>query len=210
MHMGRIPVQNLDELNKTSDAVIVGRVIATGAVHFILPSGEQPHAFQPSAAPKDLPKDKIGAGKTPELGRFQPNIITPPAGMPVTDFTIEVSQVMRDGSGVAKGSRITVSQPGGVVQIPLGQGAPTLTRTMLAEHDALMVQGQEHVLFLQKAGNGFVVTGGPDGRFKLDAKRTLQPIDEGSPVGLAHKGETIDGLQSKINNNRGIVRTAGD
>lgn len=198
MHMARLPVQDLKELTAASDAVVVGRVVATGATHFILPSGQAPHPFQPQALPKDMPKDKLAnTTTTRELGRSNTNIITPPPGMPATDFTVEVTQALR--GGLQAGSKVTVTQPGGVVEIPLGAGAPVLKRTMLAEHDPLMVEGQEQVLFLHKVGADYVVAGGPDGRFKLDAKKTLQPIDSGSPVGNQQKGQTVTELRDKLN-----------
>ena len=199
MHVARLPVETLDDLTKQSDAVVVGRVIGAGKTKFILPEAQQPRPFAPSGPPADLPADKRAElGKAPAPpSRQQENIITPPPGIPTTEFTIEVSRVLR--GNLPAGSRITVTQMGGVFQMPLGPGAPTLTRTMVAEHDPLMVPGHEHVLFLKRsADGGYHVTGGPDGRFGLDARRHLQPVDDGSPVGKAHRGKTIEDLDAAM------------
>jgi hypothetical protein len=201
MHTARLPVQNLAELTKQSDAVVVGRVVASGKVHFMQAESQQPHALQPDPRLDGIGKSKEAANAAAAPSRIQTGILTPPSGIPVTDFTVEVSQVLN--GKLTKGSQITISQPGGVIELPnpAGSKAPTLVRTLVAEHDPLMVVGQEHVLFVQQSGDGtFHVAGGPDGRFKLDAKRALQPVDEGSPVGQTHKGESVDVLQAKINN----------
>ena len=116
----------------------------------------------------------------------------------MTTFRIEVTRVLK--GTLAKGVNIGVTQPGGDVQIPLGAGRPTLQRNLVAEHDPLMLQGQEQVLFLHGSDGNFTIAGGPDGRFNLDARRTLQPIDEGSPIGKAHKGKTVDELELAIHN----------
>jgi hypothetical protein len=199
MHVARVPVQNLDELTKQSNAVVVGRVVSKGATKMIVPTSQQARPFTGAAIPSDIGKDKASQIKTTsEVSRNQPNIITPPAGLPMTEYTLEVSQVL--SGKLAKGSKVTVNQMGGEILIPLGDGAPTLHRTMVAEHDPLLVPGQEQVLFLTKeAGGTYHITGGPDGRFNLDAKKSLQPVDEGSPVGKAHKGHSIDDLQNNIN-----------
>jgi hypothetical protein len=198
MHTARLPVENLSELTKQSDAVVVGRVVASGKVHFMQAEGQQPRGLQPDPRLSGLSKSKDAAGLSAPA-RAQDGILTPPSGIPVTDFTLEITQVL-DGN-LAKGSRITVSQPGGTIELPnpAGSKAPTLVRTLVAEHDPLMVVGQEQVLFLQGSSDGtFHVAGGPDGRFTLDARRALQPVDEGSPVGKANKGETLASLQARL------------
>jgi hypothetical protein len=204
MHAARIPIKDLAELTRKSEAVISGRVIARGPTQFMPFSGGSPHPFQPEPTPANLPgwkvaglKDRPGA-----LTHAHDKIIAPPQGIPMTQFTVEVTEVV--SGKLVKGQHITINQPGGTYQIPLGRGAPTVTRTLVAEHDPLLIPGSEQVFFLSSSGqNGtFTVTGGPDGRFKLDARRTLQPVDEGSPVGAAHKGETLDSLATKVNSLR--------
>jgi hypothetical protein len=208
MHTSRLPVANLDELAKKSDAVVVGRVVASGAVHFIQADGQKPQPVQPDARLAGLDKAKEAA-RIPAAPRSNDGILTPPRGIPVTDFNVEITQVLN--GKLARGSKITVSQPGGEIQLPnpSGSTAPTLVRTLVAEHDPLMVVGQEHVLFLQRSSDGtFHVTGGPDGRFNLDARRTLKPIDEGTPLGASQKGQTLDSLQKNLNTIRpdGVVQ----
>ena len=87
-------------------------------------------------------------------------------------------------------------------------GLPTLSRTLVSEHDPLLVKGEEQVFFLSNGSDSgtFDVTGGPDGRFKVDARGLLQPVDDGSLVGQAHKGETVDSIAKKVN----ILRQGGN
>jgi hypothetical protein len=208
MHTSRLPVANLDELTRNSDAVIVGRVVASGAVHFIQADGQKPQTVQPDARLAGLAKAKEAANIA-VAPRADDGILTPPRGIPVTDFTVQITQVLNGKA--TPGGKITVSQPGGQIQLPspAGSTAPTLVRTLVAEHDPLMVVGQEHVLFLQHASDGtFHVTGGPDGRFNIDARRGLKPIDESTPLGASQKGQTLDGLQKNLNSIRpdGLVQ----
>ena len=44
----------------------------------------------------------------------------------------------------------------------------------------------------------FHVTGGPDGRFGLDARRTLKPTDENTTLGAGLKGQTLARLQQNV------------
>jgi hypothetical protein len=199
MHTSRLPVANLDELTKASDAVVVGRVVASGAVHFIQAEGQKPQAVQPDARLAGLAKSK-DAANVAAAPRSDNGILTPPRGIPVTDFSIQVTQVLN--GKLTQGSTITVSQPGGQITLPNPKGstAPTLVRTLVAEHDPQMVVGQEQVLFLQQsADRTFHVTGGPDGRFALDARRTLKPIDENTPLGASLKGQSVARLQQNVN-----------
>jgi hypothetical protein len=204
MHTARIPIKDLAELTRKSDAVISGRVIARGATQFLPFSGGSPHPFQPEPVPSNLPGWKVAGLEDKPAAPTQTHdkIITPPQGIPMTEFTVEVTGVI--SGKLAKGQHISINQPGGTYQIPLGRGAPTLTRTLVAEHDPLLIPGSEQVLFVNSSSQSstFTITGGPDGRFKLDAHRTLQPVDEGSPVGAAHKGETLDTLAKKVNSLR--------
>jgi hypothetical protein len=198
MHTARLPVASLDELTKLSDAVVVGRVVASGAVHFMLPEGQQPQALQPDARLAGLAKAK-DASTIVAAPRSQDGILTPPKGIPVTDFSIQVTQVLN--GKLTQGSTITVSQPGGQITLPSpkGSSAPALVRTLVAEHDPQMIVGQEQVLFLQQSGDGtFHVTGGPDGRFSLDARRTLKPIDASTPLGASLQGQALAHLQQNI------------
>ena len=198
MHTARLPAASLTELTKQSDAVVVGRVVASGAVHFIQADGQKPLPLQADARLGGLPKSN-DAARVAAPTRSNAGILTPPTGIPVTDFTVQVSQVLN--GKVGQGARITVSQPGGQITLPspAGSAAPPLVRTLVAEHDPLMVVGQEQVLFLQQSNDGsFHVTSGPDGRFALDARRTLKPVDETAPVGMSQKGQTLDQLLGKV------------
>jgi hypothetical protein len=201
MHVSRLPVQSLDELSKSSDAAVVGKVVAKGATRMITASGGAPQAFVPGRPVTGLSAEKAAGLKDAPAApaRSRDNIITPPGGIPITTYTIQVTRALQGGLKV--GQQITLDQEGGDVQIPLGDGLPTVHRTLVAEHDPQLIQGQEQVFFLHSGNNGaFRVTGGPEGRFNLDAKKTLQPVDEGSPVGQAHKGSTVDDLQNQLNN----------
>jgi hypothetical protein len=200
MHVARLPVENLAELAKKSDGAVVGRVVGKGATRFIQASGGTPRAFEPGAAPSGLSAEKAAElnGGPAAPARSRDNIVSSPNGIPITQFTL---QVTRSLSGNLKaGEQITLEQEGGEVVIPLGAGLPDVHRTVVAEHDPLLVIGQEGVFFLSKGNNGsFRVTGGPDGRFLLDGKKTLKPVEEGSLVGQANKGLTVDDLQTKLN-----------
>ncbi len=201
MHTARVPVQDLGELTKKSDAVISGHVIAQGATKFIQINGGPAHALQPDPGLANLPANKKAGLKdaAPAGARSNAGIITPPAGIPVTQFTVEVTQVLN--GKIAKGQQVIINQFGGTYQLALGPGLPTLSRTLVSEHDPLLVKGEEQVFFLSEGSDSgtFDVTGGPDGRFKVDARGLLQPVDEGSPVGQAHKGETVDSIAKKVN-----------
>jgi hypothetical protein len=198
MHTARLPAASLNDLTKQSDAVVVGRVVASGNVHFIQAEGQKPLGLQPDARLASISKSK-DAAKLAAPARNNDGILTPPTGIPVTDFRIQVSQVLH--GKITAGSTIMVSQPGGTITLPqpAGSKAPALVRTLVAEHDPLMIVGAQQVLFLQKASDGsFHVTSGPDGRFSLDARGTLKPIDETAPVGASQKGQTLQQLQSKV------------
>jgi hypothetical protein len=201
MHVAYVPVQDLAELSKKTDAVVVGRVLAKGATKLIKTEGQQPQGFAPVGAPAgaSLSQQKLdGLNNAPAApARSREDIITPPGGIPVTEFTVEVTRALH--GTFKKGDQLTLTQTGGEISIPLGAGAPTLKRTIMADHDPLLVQGQEQVFFLSRnTSGGFVVAGGPDGRFSLDAKRTIQPVDHGSPLGNSLKGESIDSLEAQV------------
>jgi len=201
MHTTRVPVQDLGELTKKSDAVISGHVIAQGTTKFIEITGGPAHALQPDPGLANLPANKRAGLKeaAPAGVRSNAGVITPPAGIPVTQFTVEVSQVLN--GKITKGQHVIINQFGGTYQLALGAGLPTLSRTLVSEHDPLLVKGEEQVFFLSKGSDSgtFDITGGPDGRFKVDARGLLQPVDDGSPVGQANKGETVDSLAKKVN-----------
>jgi hypothetical protein len=201
MHVARMPVQTMNELASQSDAVVVGRVVAKGETRFQAIDTSAPRAVTPDPLPADVPKDVADALKHAQASPANDGIARPPRGIPMTPFVVEVSRVLK--GTLTRGSTIAVTQPGGDVQIPLGAGRPTLQRRVLAEHDPLMIQGQEQVLFLHHGDDGsYTVTSGPDGRFSLDARRTLQPVDEGSAVGKAHKGKTLDELEVAVRSAR--------
>jgi hypothetical protein len=203
MHTARMPASSLTELAKNSDAVVVGRVVGKGNVHFILPEGQQPQGLQPDSRLNGLGKAKDAPGLASAPKRSNDGILTPPKGIPVTDFSVQLTQVL-DGK-LAPGATITVSQPGGEIKMPppAGSQAPTLVRTLVAEHDPLLQVGEEQVLFLQQEGNGaFHITSGPDGRFGLDARRALKPLDETTPVGASQKGQTLQELAGKLHSIR--------
>lgn len=206
MHTARIPVANINDLTKQSDAVVVGRVTASGAVHFIKPEGQTPLALQPDSRLGSISKSKDAPALSGAPARANDGILQPPTGIPVTDFSLQITQVLQ--GKVTTGSTITVTQPGGQITLPQPKGsqAPVLVRTLVAEHDPLMIVGQEQVLFLQQATDGtFHVTGGPDGRFSLDARRTLKPVDDAAPIGQAQKGQTLEQLAGKIN----VIKSGG-
>jgi hypothetical protein len=211
IHVARTPIQNLEELNSKSDAVVVGRIVGTGGTHFILPEAREPHAFTRDAKiPAGVSPEKLAAaqGSYAPPSRSQAGLITPPPGIPTTDYNLEVTQVLR--GNVAQGSKITINQLGGVIHMDIAPGVPSITRTLFAEHDPIMVHGQEHVLFLTKGTDGvFRATGGPDGRFKLDAKKTLQPVDGDSPVGSSLRGQTLDDLRGKVGGPAKLDRQGG-
>src|SRR5262249_19176630 len=121
MHTARMPVANLNELTKQSDAVVVGRVVASGPVHFILPDGQAPQAFRPDARLADLGKSKDAPAVSGAPTRNNDGILPPPKGIPVTTFSIQVSQVLHGKVGV--GSTISVSQPGGQITLPQPAGS---------------------------------------------------------------------------------------
>jgi len=199
MHVAYVPMKDLAELNSKSEAAVVGRVVAKTATKLITTEGQKPQAFAPAPVPSGLSAEKLeGLKDAPAVPpRSRDNIITPQGGIPVTQFTIEVTRSLR--GTLNKGDQITLNQVGGEIKIPLGAGAPTLTRTIYADHDPLLVQGQEQVLFLNRASDGtFNVAGGPDGRFSLDARRTIQPVDHASLVGASLKGETVDSLEARL------------
>jgi hypothetical protein len=211
MHVSRLPVQSLDELSNGSQAVVVGRVVAKGATRMLQASGGAPLAFANDPAPSGLSAQKLDGLKNAPAApaRSRDNVITPPAGIPITSFTVQVSRSLQ--GGLKQGQQITIDQEGGEIQIPLGQGLPTVHRTIVAEHDPSLVAGQEQVFFLSKGdGSAFRVTAGSQGRFNLDAKKTLQPVDEGSPVGQQHKGLSVDELQSRLGRLHGVVQVAND
>jgi hypothetical protein len=205
MHVARVPIADLAELSKQSDAVVVGRVLAKGQTKMINAEGQQPAPFVALPAPSGLSAEKAAELKKAPAAPVRSNegIITPPSGIPVTEYTVEVTRAM--SGKLKKGEKITLSQIGGEIKIPLGQGAPTLTRTMIAEHDKLLVAGQEQVFFLSRGADGtFSTVGGPEGRFDIDARRNVQPVDAESPVGKAHKGLSLDSLETKTKSLRGV------
>ncbi|MDQ3810561.1 MAG: hypothetical protein M3336_09745 [Chloroflexota bacterium] len=204
MHVAYTPMKDLGELTRKSDAAVIGRVVARGATRLIKPDRQQPQAFVPQAPLEGLSREKLeGLNNAPAApARSRENIITPEGGIPVTQFTVEVTRPLQ--GSLSKGNKITLNQVGGEISIPLGPGAPTLKRTIFADHDPLLVVGQEQVLFLSRAGDGtFSITGGPDGRFNIDARRTLQPVDHGSLIGNSLKGVTIDSLEARVRTLKG-------
>src|SRR5262249_40025826 len=99
MRTSRLPVQTLDELSTTSDAAIVGRVLAKGETKMIQASGGQPQAFADVATPNGLSPQKLDGLKNGPAApaRSRDNIITPPAGITVTTFTIQVTRSLQGG-----------------------------------------------------------------------------------------------------------------
>src|SRR5437764_13103261 len=109
-HTARLPIQDLSELTKKSDAAVVGRVVSKGSVRFILPENQQPRAFTPSAPPSDLPKNKLDELKdtSPLPSRVEPGLVTPPTGIPVTQFPVEVPRNLH--GSLKAGQRVTIEQ----------------------------------------------------------------------------------------------------
>jgi hypothetical protein len=117
----------------------------------------------------------------------------------MTPYTIEVVRAVRGGA--APGSRITVVQWGGTVELPaLQDGGAKRTVTYQDDDDPLLAVGpQSHLLFLQRRADGsYAVVGGPQGRFAVDAGGRLEPVAGGSPAGKALRGETVDALAGRL------------
>jgi hypothetical protein len=144
----------------------------------------------PTAAP--LPGQDRATVEIRDLGVFPP---APPA----TPFTIEVSRAVR--GAVAPGSRITLFQPGGTVELPaLQDGGPTRTVTYQDDDDQPLAVGpQTLLLFLKRQADGsFVAVGGPQGRYAVDAAGRLQPAAADSRVGRALRGMPVDAAAARL------------
>lgn len=201
MHVARVPASSLSELTSQSDAVIVGRVSSRKETHVQAIESVSPRRAPTRALPTNIPTEQAAALANARASAPEDGLVRPPAGIPMTTYSVEVSRVLK--GNLAIGARIDVTQPGGDVQIPLGPGRPTLQRRIVAEHDPPLVPGQEQLLFLHRGDGGqYSISGGADGRFSLDARRTLQPVDEGSVVGKAHRGKTLEQLEEALGRQR--------
>lgn len=115
---------------------------------------------------------------------------------PVTDYTIVVDRVLQ--GRVTAGSRLTVTQPGGKLELPTFRGSPTLKRTFVFEEDRLMSVGEEHVFFLKQGPDrSYFVVGGPQGRYQVRDGRA-EPVAPGSPLGRANPGEPLEAFLARV------------
>lgn len=187
-------------LTRTADTVIVGNVIAQSPTRFVAQPKPSVHPFTPSQNGKvdaNKPGGSVPAssGTVPQPTR---NIAPPPSDQPVTDYTIEVTRVMK-GSSLAPGARITVTQAGGTVQLPTFPGGPQLSRTFITEHDQLMTAGEQHLFFLGRTTDGrYFSVGGPQGRFAVDKAGKVHPVDPSAPAARTRVGVQLEALASEI------------
>jgi hypothetical protein len=192
---------SLDALAQRADLIVVGHPVDQGNTHLVAQPAQQATAFQPNpltAAPGE--KAKLAVGQPPAT--LKGGDPAPPSmDTPVTDFSIEVTRVLH--GQVAVGEHVTVSQMGGLVQLPTYPGGPMLKRTIEFEHDTLMAQGQEHVLFLGKAKDGtYFVVGGPQGRLGVDNGGKLHPVDVGAPATRGRTGQTLESFALEVQRSR--------
>lgn len=79
-------------------------------------------------------------------------------GIPYTDFTFHVSQVLYDPHHLFTGQSLLIHQTGGLVN----------NRPVSVESDPLFQIGEQAVLFLKQYSPGhYFVAGGPSGRFRI-------------------------------------------
>jgi hypothetical protein len=201
----RASLPSLEALSGTADAVIVGRVVAQGETTFLRGSGGPPRPIAPApadAAVRDkLAEARPAAASLPvDPAAERGEIPVYPPGLPMTRFTIEVSRVLRGGAtGLASGARLTLVQAGGPVELPAAPDAPRRILPLELEDDPLFKVGERQLLFLSRQPNGeYMVAGGPDGRFALDAADRLRPMDDHSPIGRAQQGRTVAELDGSL------------
>ncbi len=185
-------IPDLAAVTRESDVVAVGRVVAQGATRVLRQPDQSP---APVASPTPGRRGAAGSGgpvEEPSAGK------NPGADYdtPVTDYTVVVDRVLQ--GRVAAGSRLTVTQPGGRLELPTFRGGPKLKRTFVFEEDPLMAVGEEHVFFLKQAPDGsYYVVGGPQGRFQVRDGRA-EPVAPGSPLGRAHPGEPLEDFLARV------------
>jgi hypothetical protein len=193
---------SLDSLAQRADLIVVGHPLDQGKTRLVPQPPQQPTAFQPNTS-TNVPgeKSKLSVGQvpaSPKAGEPAP----PAMDTPVTDFTIEVTRVLH--GQLALGAQVTVSQPGGLVELPTFPGGPTLKRTIEFEHDTLMTQGQDQVLFLGKAKDGtYFIVGGPQGRLSVDKGGKIHPIDAGAPATRGRSGQSLESFAGEVQQSRG-------
>jgi hypothetical protein len=79
-------------------------------------------------------------------------------GIPYTDFTFSVSQVLYNPHHLTVGSRLVIHQTGGVLN----------NQRFEVQDDPLFQVGEQAVLFLHQFSPGhYFVVGGPSGRFRV-------------------------------------------
>jgi hypothetical protein len=192
---------SLDALAQRADLIVVGHRIDQGRTHLVAQPPQQSTAFQPNQS-TNVPADKSKLA----LGQVAPTAkagapAAPAMDTPFTDFNIEVTRVLH--GQVAAGAHLTVSQPGGLVELPTFLGGPTLKRTIEFEHDTLMTPGQDHVLFLGTAKDGtYYVVGGPQGRLSVDKAGKIHPIDAGAPATRGRAGQTLESFALEVQRSR--------
>lgn len=91
-------------------------------------------------------------------------------GIPFTDFTIRVDQVLHDPHNKGDLQSITVRQTGGTVD----------GKVIAVEGDPLLAQGEQVILFLrQYAPDRYFVLGGPSGHFRVQSGTVSTVNDKG-------------------------------
>jgi hypothetical protein len=191
----RPEIANLQQLTVEADLIVVGHVTGQGNTRELSPAVAQP-ADEPLAEP---PADAAGHEAPRDLPSGE--TLTTIPGLPVTDFPIRVTRVLK-GTGGA-GDQVVVSQVGGQIELPTFPGGPQLKRTIHDSGDPLMEPGQQVLLFLTKGEEGtFGVVGGAQGRFTVDRQGRLQPIAAGTPVGRALGGKSVDQVATEARGTR--------
>ena len=200
-------VNTLASLSQQADLIVVGHAIDTGKTRHLVQPVQQAVPFQPNQA-VNAPDDKA---KLSALGNQGSIGLRGKAGHPpppsfdslVTDYSFAITRVLY---GPAKtGAQITVTQPGGQIDLPTFAGGPTLKRTVEFEHDPLIVKGQEHALFLGQTTDGkYYIIGGPQGRLTVDNGGKIFPIDPASPATRGRSGQTLESFAVEVQRARGL------
>ena len=199
-------VNTLESLSRQADLIVVGHAIDAGKTRRVLQPVQQAVPFQPNQ-PVNVPDEKAklsGLGNQGTIG-VRGNAGDPAApsfDSVVTDFTFEITRVLH--GQLKAGAQISVTQPGGPIELPTFPGGPTLKRTIEFEHDPLIVKGQEHALFLSQTKDGkYYVVGGPQGRLTVDNGGKIHPIDPAAPATRGRAGQTLESFAVEVQRARG-------
>ena len=196
-----MPYNNVAEMTRDSDLVVLGRVVGEGKTHLVPQQAERPRPFQAPAA-IDLPEAKRDlSAQTQKLaavdsGAPSNSASTVSFDLPMTVYTVAVERVVH---GAGQPTELTVSQPGGKLRTATFPGGPQITRTVQFEHDSPFQAGERQLLFLRAAGDGtYFVVGGPQGRLTIDRTEKVHPIDRAAPSVRGREGERVDVLLSEV------------